>query len=111
MRGAVSPEEAAGTPPQMITSNQMPILKIMLFISKESAVYQFTRHQVEAACDQAFGKTSQASLEIVDIAERPELAEEYNIEALPTLVVGPKRFIGVPTPEMLAASLDIPDNA
>jgi len=79
--------------------------KILLFISKESAVYHFVRHQVEAAFDQAFGVKHRTALEVVDIAEHPELAEEYNIEALPTLIVGQKRFVGNPTPETLASCL------
>ncbi len=79
--------------------------KIILFISRESAVYHFVRHKVEAAFDQVFGLKHQTRLEVIDIAERPELAEQYNIEALPTLIVGDKRFIGNPTPEMLASCL------
>ncbi len=83
----------------------MPAQKIILFISRESAVYHFIRHQVEAAFDQVFGLKHSAKLEVIDIAEHPELAEEYNIEALPTLIVGDKRFIGNPTPEVLASCL------
>ena len=83
----------------------MSTQKIILFISRESAVYHFVRHQVEAAFDQVFGLKHKAMLEVVDIADHPELAEEYNIEALPTLIVGDKRFIGNPTPEILASCL------
>lgn len=72
-------------------------------------MYHFIRHQVEAACEQAFGKSHEVALQVIDIADSPELAEEFNIEALPTLIVGHKRFIGTPTPEMLASYLDVPE--
>ena len=81
--------------------------KILLFISKESPLYQFTRRQVEVACDRAFGKHSEPVLEVIDIAENPEMAERYNIESLPTLCVGEKRFSGELTPEALASYLDV----
>jgi len=85
----------------------MESVKILLFISKESAVYQFVRHQVEAAVEKAFGKKIDPVLEVIDIAENPELAESYNIEALPTICVGDRRFIGTPTPEVLATCLSL----
>jgi len=75
--------------------------KIILFISRESAVYSYVRRQVELACERAGG----AVLEVVDIAERPEMAEQYNIEALPTLIIDDKRFVGSPTQEILEAGL------
>lgn len=75
--------------------------KILLFVSQESAVYNFVRRQVEVACSQETG----VALEIIDIAEHPELAEQYNIEALPTLIVGDKRFVGQPTAETLAVCI------
>lgn len=78
----------------------MDTVKVILFISRESAVYDFTRHEVEVACAN-LKPDVRVELEVVDIAERPETAEEYNIEALPTLIVGNKRYVGAPTPETL----------
>ncbi|MFA6604352.1 MAG: circadian clock KaiB family protein [Patescibacteria group bacterium] len=78
--------------------------KILFFVSQESAIYNFVRRQVEVACSQEPGM----DLEIIDIAEHPELAEQYNIEALPTLIIGDKRFVGQPTSETLAICLHQP---
>lgn len=80
---------------------------ILLFISKESATYHFTRRQVELACEQALGPANAPKIKVIDIAEHPELAEEHNIEALPTLIVGNKRYIGTPTTDMLATCMGL----
>ncbi len=88
----------------------MEPLKILLFISKESAVYNFTRRQVESACANALDGKG-AVLEVVDIAENPEMAERYNIEALPTLIVGTRRYIGAPTAEVLNTCLGLNEEA
>lgn len=80
---------------------------ILLFISKESATYHFTKRQVELACQQALGAALAPAVKVIDIAEHPDLAEKYNIEALPTLIVGSKRFIGTPTPEFLSTCMGL----
>lgn len=74
---------------------------IHLFISRESATYHYVKRQVEIACTKAFGETHYR-LRVIDIAERPDLAEKNNIEALPTVVIGGRRFIGAPDPETFA---------
>lgn len=83
----------------------MPPFKVLLFISRESAVYSFTRRQIEDACAKVHGQHGNSPLEVIDIEDNPDLAEKYNIEALPTLIIGGKRFIGVPTQEILATCL------
>jgi hypothetical protein len=88
----------------------MEKLDVMLFISKESVTYAFVRRQVASACEHAFGGKCDINIQVIDIAENPELAEEHNIEALPTLIIGDKRFIGTPTPELFAAALGIEAN-
>lgn len=35
-------------------------------------------------------------IEVIDVTENPELAEKYHIDALPTLIIGNKRYIGQP---------------
>lgn len=80
---------------------------ILLFVSKESATYHFTKRQIELACAQALGAASAPTVRVIDISERPELAEEHNIEALPTLIVGGRRFIGAPSSEMLATCMGL----
>jgi len=83
----------------------MAPFEVLLFISRESAIYSFTRRQIEDACAKAWGRHGESPLEVLDIEDNPDLAEEYNIEALPTLIIGSKRFIGVPTQEMLSTCL------
>ena len=85
----------------------MKRLDILLFISRESATYHFTRRQVEGACENVFGESWHVNLKVIDIEENPELAEKYNIEALPTLIVSGKRFVGTPTSDMLAACMGL----
>ncbi len=80
---------------------------ILLFVSKESATYHFTKRQVELACQQALGPAGIPAVKVIDIAEHPDLAEKYNIEALPTLIVGGKRFIGTPSPELLSTCMGL----
>jgi len=76
----------------------------MLFVSRESATFFYVKRQVEAACDLAFGP-GRMRVRVIDIADRPDLAEKHNIEALPTVIAGTRRFIGVPVAENLAAFL------
>jgi len=82
---------------------------ILLFISKESATYHFTKRQVEIACSNALGAKAVPPVKVIDISEHPELAEQYNIEALPTLIVGAKRYIGAPTAALLATCMGLAD--
>lgn len=83
---------------------------ILLFISKESATYHFTKRQVEIACSSALGKEV-PQVKVIDISEHPEMAEQYNIEALPTLIVGGKRYIGAPTAALLSTCLGLADES
>lgn len=76
----------------------------LLFVSRDSATFHYVKRQVEAACDLAFGPGHQR-VRVIDVADHPDLAEKYNIEALPTVIIGNRRFIGVPTAESLAAFL------
>ena len=85
----------------------MKRLDILLFISRESATYHFTRSQVESACTHVFGESWHVNLKVIDIEEHPELAEKYNIEALPTLIISGKRFVGTPTPDVLATCMGL----
>lgn len=80
---------------------------ILLFVSKESATYHFTKRQVELACTQALGAGNAPEIKVIDITDHPELAEKHNIEALPTLIVGNRRFIGSPSPEILKTCMGL----
>jgi len=78
---------------------------ILLFISRESATYNYTRRQVELACKDVFGRRSAPALRIIDIEDDPALAERHNIEALPTIIIGDKRIVGTATREMLTTCM------
>ena len=80
---------------------------IQLFISRESATYHFTRRQIELACEHALGHDDCPEIRIIDIADHPDLAEKFNIEALPTIIVGGKRYIGTPSPELLSTCMGL----
>jgi hypothetical protein len=75
--------------------------EVILFISKESATYHYTIRQVEDACSQAQLKACTHHLKIIHIEDDAEAAERFNIEALPTLIVGERRFVGTPNAEIV----------
>ena len=75
----------------------------VLFVSRESATYHFTVRQVEEACSRAHEHEPECrhKLKVVHIEDDPEAAERFNIEALPTLIVGRRRFVGTPTADSI----------
>lgn len=72
--------------------------KILLFTVKNSVYFSANIADFKKIIS-SLGKISPFEVEIVDVAEHPELAEKYRIDALPTLVIGEKRYIGRPTPQ------------
>jgi len=85
--------------------------EILLFISKESATYSYTRRQVELAYRDVFGRDGKAGLKVIDIEDQPHLAEEHNIEALPTIIIGDKRIVGTATRKTLATVMTVGPSA
>jgi len=39
--------------------------------------------------------------EVIDVSENPDMAEQYKVDALPTMIIGDKRFIGKPSTEKI----------
>ena len=39
--------------------------------------------------------------QVIDVSEDPDKAEEYKVDALPTLIIGDKRFIEQPKAETI----------
>jgi len=39
--------------------------------------------------------------EVIDVSENPDMAEQYKVDALPTMIIGDKRFIGQPSTEKI----------
>ena len=69
--------------------------QVQLFISQESATYHYVKSQVESYCRETYGESG-FELTVIDVINRPDLAEKHNIEALPTTICDGKRFIGIP---------------
>lgn len=80
---------------------------VLLFTSKESATYDYTRKQVEAACLGVKTDGGKPTVRVIDIAEEPAMAERYNIEALPTIIVGGRRYVGAPSAELLSTCMGV----
>lgn len=72
--------------------------KILLFISKDSIYFQVTMQEFQKLLKE-FEKIQPFSSEIIDINKDPDMAEKYKIDALPTMIIGDKRFIGQPKAE------------
>jgi hypothetical protein len=75
--------------------------EVLLFVSRESATYFFTVRKVEEACSKAHDASCKHELRVVHIEDDPEAAERHNIEALPTLIIGKRRFVGAPTADSI----------
>jgi len=72
--------------------------KILLFISKTSIYFQVTMDEFQKLI-KALEELQPFTSEIIDVSERPEMAEQYKVDALPTIIIGDKRFIGQPKAE------------
>jgi protein-disulfide isomerase len=72
-----------------------PAKKIVLFISKESIYFKVTMEEFQTLLAE-LEKLQPFTSEIIDVNESPEKAEEYKVDALPTIIIGDKRFIGKP---------------
>lgn len=72
--------------------------KILLFISKSSIYFQTTMEEFQKLL-KTLEEMQPFTSEIIDVNKNPEMAERYKIDALPTMIIGDKRFIGQPKAE------------
>lgn len=72
--------------------------KILLFISKSSIYFQTTMEEFQKLL-KTLEEIQPFTSEIIDVNKNPEMAEKYKIDALPTMIIGNKRFIGQPKAE------------
>jgi protein-disulfide isomerase len=77
-----------------------PTTKIFLFISKDSIYFQVTMDEFKKLM-KSLEVLQPFESEIIDVNEDPEMAEKYKIDALPTMIIGDKRFIGQPSAEKI----------
>jgi circadian clock protein KaiB len=83
-----------------------------LYIAGETARSRQAEANLRALCEARIAGFYE--LEIVDVVERPDLAEEDNVIATPTVIrLAPlprRRVIGdLPDPSLVATALDLPD--
>mgnify|MGYP000120544254 FL=1 len=72
--------------------------KILLFISKDSIYFATTMDEFQKLL-KTLEELQPFTHDIVDVSENPDMAEQYKVDALPTLIIGDKRFIGQPKAE------------
>lgn len=77
---------------------------ILLFVSKDSASFHHAVKEFKKLTKK-LEEIKSISLKLIDIVSKPELAEKYKIEALPTLVFGNLRLIGKPDAERMASAV------
>jgi hypothetical protein len=78
--------------------------QVLLFVSRESAIFQSAMEEFQKLIKVLEGAQPFTS-RIIDVFEETEMADEYHIDATPTLVIGDKRFIGIPDAEKIAGYL------
>jgi protein-disulfide isomerase len=74
--------------------------KLLLFISKASLYFQTTMGEFQKLI-KALEEVQPFTSEVIDVSEDPDMAEKYKVDALPTLIIGDKRFIGQPSTEKI----------
>jgi len=84
--------------------------KVLLFISKDSLYFQVTMEEFKKLM-KILEEIQPFESEIIDITTSPEIAEEYKVDALPTLIIGDKRFIGKPDADKIIKLIKERQNA
>jgi protein-disulfide isomerase len=74
---------------------------VLLFTAKTSSSFHMSLKEFEKLIKK-FETTKSFTFKIIDITEKPKLAEQYKIEAIPTLIFGKLRLIGKPDAEKIA---------
>ena len=74
--------------------------KILLFISKDSIYFGTTMEEFQKLLI-ALEQLQPFTHQVIDVSEDPDKAEEYKVDALPTLIIGDKRFIEQPKAETI----------
>lgn len=86
----------AGTPTEEDHSDQ---IEVVLFKSETCAfcprAEEVIRETIEDFGSDAF------YLNVINVTENPEVAEEYGVFALPTVMIGGVSITGIPEPDML----------
>lgn len=69
--------------------------KVLLFISKQSTQWKEWMERYEGLIAE-LEKHFPVDVEVVDVFENPERAEEKKVNAVPVMIFGKTRFIGCP---------------
>lgn len=70
--------------------------KIMLFILKNTDYFAVDVEDFNKIIV-SLSKLSPFEVQVIDTTIHPELAEKYKIDALPTLIIDNKRYVGKPS--------------
>jgi len=81
------------------------IQKILLFTDNDTAYFK-TELGTFKKIVQLLAKMSPFKIETINIANAPDLARQYKIEASPTLIAKDWRFIGEPDPEEFVSTIE-----
>lgn len=69
---------------------------VMLFISKGANYLMADQESFKEILKEM--SRNELNIKVIDTCKEPHLAEKYKIEALPTLVINNKKYIGQPSP-------------
>lgn len=72
--------------------------KVLLFISRNSVYFNAGLDEFKQIM-LSLSHLSPIEVQTIDVSQNPELAEKYQVSAIPTLIINDKRYIGNPTPE------------
>jgi thioredoxin-like negative regulator of GroEL len=70
----------------------------VLFVSELSVYFQATLSEFQKIV-KAMEAIQPYESRVIDVEKEPDLAEQYKIDAIPTLIIGKRRFIGRPKAE------------
>ena len=73
---------------------------VLLFVSNNSIYYQSSLDEFKLILSK-LEEIQPFKSEVIDVLKNPEKADEYKIDAIPTLIIGNKRFIGKPSAEKI----------
>jgi hypothetical protein len=77
----------------------------LLFVSKMSIFFQATLSEFEKIIA-VLEKSQPFHTRVIDVDEEPDMAEKHKVDALPTLIIGNKRFVGRPNVDTIVPMIE-----
>jgi protein-disulfide isomerase len=85
---------------EIMKQQKKPKKEALLFVSELSVYFQATLAEFEKII-QALEAVQPFTARVIDVEKESELAEQYKIDAIPTLIIGEMRFVGRPKAETI----------